>query len=62
LQKDMWVDVSNATIDEITDAIQTYHLDMNVVNDVRDANELPRVEFSDGNVYIFLRVPRLSKT
>lgn len=62
IEKGMWVDVANATPDEIDEVIHSYNLDMNVVYDVRDANELPRVEFSDGNVYIFLRVPRLSKT
>lgn len=57
-----WVDGSNLTDQEINELIQTYELDANIVYDVRDRGELPRVEFSGKEVYVFLRLPRLGKS
>ena len=57
----MWVAGSNVSDSEIDSLIDRYQLDSNVVYDVRDRGELPRVEYSDGKNYVFLRLPRLSK-
>lgn len=57
----VWVDGSNLSDGEIDQIISRYSLDTNVVYDVRDRGELPRVEYSDSTAYVFLRLPRLSK-
>lgn len=60
-QDSVWVDGSNVSDGEIDSVIETYGLDTNVVYDVRDRSELPRVEYSSDSAYVFLRTPRLSK-
>lgn len=60
-QAGVWVDGSNVSDSEIDSVIERYSLDANVVYDVRDHGELPRVEYSDDTAYVFLRIPRLSK-
>lgn len=65
IEKGMWVDgaeLDEKSIDEITDS---YSLDSNIVRDVLDRNELPRLEFSRQNQndsYIFIRLPHLAKS
>lgn len=61
-QAGVWVAGENVSDSEIDTVIERYGLDTNVVYDVRDRGELPRVEYSDGAAYVFLRLPRLSKT
>lgn len=58
----IWVDGSNVSDSEIETVIERFGLDANVVSDVRDRGELPRVEYSGETAYVFLRIPRLSKT
>jgi Mg2+ and Co2+ transporter CorA len=60
-QAGVWIAGSNVSDSEIDSLIERYQLDSNVVYDVRDRGELPRVEYSDSKGYIFLRMPRLSK-
>jgi magnesium transporter len=61
-QAGVWVDGSSVSDAEIDAVIDQYDLDTNVVYDVRDRGELPRVEYSPSTSYVFLRLPRLSKT
>ena len=61
-QGGVWVAGANVSDSEIDQVITRYSLDTNVVYDVRDHGELPRVEYSDEASYVFLRLPRLSKT
>lgn len=61
-QAGIWVDGSNVSDSEIDTLISRYDLDPNIVYDVRDRNELPRVEYSSDASYVFLRSPRLTKT
>ena len=62
-QAGVWIDGSVISDSEIDSIIERYGLDTNVVYDVRDRGELPRVEYSgDSAAYVFLRVPSLSKT
>ena len=57
-----WVHGSAITPEDINQLIQRYNLSANITRDVLDENELPRVEYShSGNLYVFLRVPRISK-
>lgn len=57
-----WVHASGVTEDELNDLAERYGLSPNIMRDVRDAQELPRVEYGEkGYVYIFLRVPHMTK-
>ncbi|MGB3946199.1 MAG: CorA family divalent cation transporter [Candidatus Saccharimonadales bacterium] len=57
----IWIDGSNVSDIEIDGLIERYALDRNIVRDVRDRNELPRVEYSNGTSYVFVRLPKISK-
>lgn len=57
----VWVSGVNMSDSEIDSLIDRYQLDTNVVYDVRDRGELPRVEYSDKGAYVFVRSARLSK-
>jgi magnesium transporter len=62
IEHGVWIDAPTASDSEIDSLIHTHELDANVVYDVRDRGELPRVEYSNGTEYVFLRLPRLTKT
>ncbi|GEM_PF-141763 len=62
IEHGIWIDAPNASDSEIDSIIKAHDLDANVVYDVRDRGELPRVEYSNGTAYVFLRLPRLTKT
>lgn len=58
-----WVHGDAVTQDELNKLATRYNLTANIIRDVRDANELPRIEYSaDGHLYLFLRVPRMCKS
>jgi magnesium transporter len=52
-----WVYGSNVTDEELHKVAETYGLDMGVLKDVRDKNELPRAEYTQGLLYVFIRAP-----
>ena len=57
-----WVYGVSINDTELSYVADKYALDQNIVTDVRDRNELPRVEYSGGALYVFLRTPhQLSK-
>lgn len=58
----VWVDGVSLNDVEIDSLIKKYDLNANIVHDVRDRGELPRVEYSDSTAYVFMRLPHLSKT
>lgn len=58
----VWIDGAQVSDSEIDSLIRDYSLNANIVYDVRDRNELPRVEYSGDAAYVFLRLPRISKT
>lgn len=62
IESGVWVDASTVSDGEINALIKQHTLDTNVVYDVRDRGELPRVEYSNDTAYVFLRLPRLTKT
>ncbi len=62
IESGTWIDGSNVSDQEIDTLIERYHLDPNIVYDVRDRGELPRLEYSDESAYIFLRLPHLAKS
>lgn len=57
-----WVHGSALTQSELDSIVDRYNLSANIVRDVRDKDELPRVEYGDnGSLYVFLRVPHMSR-
>lgn len=58
----VWLNGTELTDSELQSIVDTHQLDTNIVSDVRDHAELPRVEFSNGAIYVFMRLPHVSKT
>lgn len=57
-----WVHADNVSSDELAELVSRFGLAPNIVRDVRDDQELPRVEYGDkGYVYIFLRAPQINR-
>lgn len=52
-----WVYGANVTDKDLDHAAELYKLDAGILKDVRDKNELPRTEFSQGHLYVFIRAP-----
>lgn len=52
-----WVYGANVTEDELHRVAELYSLDSGILHDVRDKNELPRAEYSQGLLYVFIRAP-----
>ena len=62
IAKGMWVDCPNASDVQLQQLIDTYSLQANIVYDVKDKQELSRVEFADNDTYVFVRIPTLNTT
>ncbi|HRQ97865.1 MAG TPA: magnesium transporter CorA family protein [Candidatus Saccharibacteria bacterium] len=52
---------SSVTHEDLTDVISQFSLDPNIVRDVMDKHELPRVEYKDDVLYVFVRMVRRTK-
>lgn len=53
----VWLHGSEITKAEVATLVETHRLDLNIVQDIFDTNELPRIEYDDaGNLYVFLRI------
>lgn len=52
-----WVYGANVEQKDITQVCEEFNLDPGVLKDVRDKNELPRAEYSQGVLYVFIRAP-----
>lgn len=52
-----WVYGANVSEDELHKVTELYSLDPGVLRDVHDKNELPRAEYSQGLLYVFIRAP-----
>lgn len=59
--ENVWVYGERIDEHDIGLLVKQYKLNKNIVDDVRDAGELTRVEFSEEKEYVFLRVPQLTK-
>lgn len=53
-----WVYCDNITTNETRKLSEQYGLDFSIMRDVHDKYELPRVEYSDGNLYMFVRTAK----
>lgn len=52
-----WVYGSEVSDAELSEIAAHYQLDTGIINDVRDRHELPRAEYSNGALYVFIRAP-----
>lgn len=52
-----WVYGASMTEHELTTIAEHFELDAGIIKDVKDKHELPRVEFSQGSEYVFIRWP-----
>ncbi len=52
-----WVYVENPTEEELKRISADFDLEKNLLNDVFDPYEVPRMETENGSVYVFIRVP-----
>ncbi|MFZ1250436.1 MAG: CorA family divalent cation transporter [Candidatus Microsaccharimonas sp.] len=55
-----WVYGSEVTNAELSHLAELYGLDTGILKDVHDRNELPRAEFSQNALYVFIRAPHLT--
>ncbi len=56
-QKDCWVNVTRPTLDEIERLTDEFGMPDDIVKDVLDQDERPRIEFEDDWTLIILRIP-----
>lgn len=58
----VWVNATKVEESELKELAKKYKLDKNILRDVHDRDELPRLEFSDSTAYVFLRLPHLANS
>jgi len=56
-----WVHGDQVTGDELEFLADKYGLDFNILHDVLDKNELPRVEIREDEIYVFVRIVQKNK-
>ena len=56
-QKGCWVNTTNPTTDEIQKLIENFGLPVDILKDILDQDERPRIEFEDHWTLIILRIP-----
>ncbi len=60
-QENGWIHGTAVTEDDLETLAHHYKMDLNVLRDVLDENELPRIEMQDGTLYVFVRTVQLGK-
>lgn len=56
--KDVWIHGRKTTEADIEELSRELGLNANILHDITDINELPRVEYDDKYLYVFTRIPR----
>jgi magnesium transporter len=56
--KDVWIHAGTTTQADVKEVSEKAQLNYNIVHDVTDADELPRVEYDEGDLYVFSRIPK----
>jgi magnesium transporter len=56
-QKDFWINAINPTQDEIQKLTDDFALPIEIIRDILDQDERPRIEFDDNWALIILRIP-----
>ncbi|HEY0965358.1 MAG TPA: magnesium transporter CorA family protein [Candidatus Saccharimonadales bacterium] len=62
LKSGVWVNATKVDKIELAELTKKYQLDGNILRDVHDSDELPRLEFSNDAAYVFLRLPHLARS
>ena len=57
----VWTHAEQPSDDELDQVVKMHQLDANIISDLRDAYELPRVEYSQKSLYVFLRAAQRTK-
>ena len=57
----VWIHGDTVTEDDLRVLAQSYDMDLNVLRDVLDKDELPRVETQQGALYVFVRTVQKNK-
>ncbi len=57
LQKNCWINITNPTTTEINKLNNEFGLPIDLINDILDQDERPRIEFDDEWTLIILRIP-----
>ena len=57
----VWVYGDEVKAEDLQQVARQYNLNSNIVRDVTDTAERPRVECADGSLYVFLRTPHRTK-
>jgi magnesium transporter len=60
-EDNVWIHGDSVTVSDLKQLAHQYHLDINILSDVLDEAELPRVETRDGALYVFVRMVRRGK-
>jgi magnesium transporter len=61
-EDNVWIHGDTVTGSDIKQLAHQYELDVNVLSDVLDEAELPRVESRNGAIYVFVRMVRKGRT
>lgn len=61
-EDNVWIHGDSVVPSDLKQLAQHYALDVNVLSDVLDEAELPRVESRDGAIYVFVRMVRKGKS
>jgi len=59
--ENVWVHANTVTDHELHELADAFSMDLNVLRDVLDRHELPRVEMNDGGMYVFMRTASKDK-
>lgn len=57
----VWLFATDVDLVEVEDMVQHYQFDHNITRDVLDKDELPRVEYKNDTLYVFLRTATRNK-
>lgn len=55
-KSNVWIHGDSASVADLKELAHLYDLDINILSDVLDEGELPRVETRDGAMYVFVRM------
>ena len=57
----VWIHGDRVTESDLDELVDRYKMDRNILRDVLDENELPRIEMRDGTLYVFVRTVQHGK-
>lgn len=57
LEKGCWINVTQPTVEEIESLVKDFNLPMDSIQDILDADEMPRLEIDDSYSLVIMRIP-----